>query len=69
MYPYPVAVYRGKYLAYISIECATAIYGFRPYGGSLLPNSRKSKQKGLAPTYGPRCAQVPSLRLCSVGTP
>ena len=32
MYPYPVAVYRGKYLAYISIECATAIYGFRPYG-------------------------------------
>ena len=26
-------------------------------------------QKVLAPSYGLRCAQVPSLRLCSVGTP
>ena len=43
---------------YISIRCATAFYGFRPYGGSLLSNSHKSKQKGLAPAYGPRFAQV-----------
>ena len=34
---------------YISISCITAFYGFRPYGGSLLSNSHKSKQKGLAP--------------------
>ena len=37
---------------YISIRCATALYGFRPYGGSLLSNSHKSKQKGLALPYG-----------------
>ena len=54
---------------YISIRCVTAFYGFRPYGGSLLSNSHKSTQKGLAPSYGLRCAQVPSLRSCSVGTP
>ena len=29
----------------------------------------KRNQKVLAPSYGLRCAQVPSLRLCSVGTP
>ena len=34
-----------------------------------MSNSHKSTQKGLAPSYGPRCAQVPSLRSCSVGTP
>ena len=28
----------------------------------------KRNQKVLAPSYGLRCAQVPSLRLCSVGT-
>ena len=55
--------------AYISIWCIKTFYGFRPYGGSLLPNSRKSKQKGLAPAYGFRFAQVPSLRSRSVGTP
>jgi len=55
--------------AYISIECATPIYGFRPYGEALLSNSHKSTQKGLAHAYGLRCAQVPSLRSRSVGTP
>ena len=45
--------------AYISNPCMKSFYGFRPYGGSLLSNSHKSKQKGLAPAYGPRCAQVP----------
>ena len=34
-----------------------------------MSNSHKSTQKGLAPSYGLRCAQVPSLRSCSVGTP
>ena len=34
-----------------------------------MSNSHKSTQKGLAPSYGLRCAQVPSRRLCSVGTP
>ena len=29
----------------------------------------KRNQKVLAPSYGLRCAQVPSLRSCSVGTP
>ena len=29
----------------------------------------KRNQKVLAPSYGLRCAQVPSLRTCSVGTP
>ena len=29
----------------------------------------KRNQKVLAPSYGLRCAQVPSLRLCSVGPP
>ena len=57
-----------KTTEYISIRCVTAFYGFRPYGGSLLANSPKSKQKVLAPAYGPRCAQVPSLRSCSMGT-
>ena len=37
---------------YISISCITAFYGFRPYGGSLLSNSHKSKQKVLALPYG-----------------
>ena len=54
---------------YISVGCIKAIYGLRPYGGSLLSNSHKSKQKGLATTYGLRCALVPSLRSRSVGTP
>ena len=45
--------------AYISNPCMKSFYGFRPYGGSLLSNSHKSKQKGLAPAYGPRFAQVP----------
>ena len=44
--------------AYISIRYATAFYGFRPYGEALLSNSHKSTQKGLAPAYGPRFAQV-----------
>ena len=44
--------------AYISNPCMKSFYGFRPYGGSLLSNSHKSKQKGLAPAYGPRFAQV-----------
>ena len=48
-----------KTTEYISIRCITAFYGFRPYGVSLLSNSHKSKQKGLAPAYGPRFAQVP----------
>ena len=39
-------------IEYISIRCVTALYGFRPYGGSLLSNSHKSKQKGLALPYG-----------------
>ena len=47
-----------KTTEYISIRCVMAFYGFRPYGGSLLSNSHKSKQKGLAPAYGPRFAQV-----------
>ena len=38
---------------YISIRCATALYGFRPYGGSLLSNSHKRNQKGLAPGVRP----------------
>ena len=44
-------------------------YWFRSYSEALLSNSHKSTQKGLAPSYGLRCAQVPSLRSCSVGTP
>ena len=40
-------------IEYISIRCITALYGFRPYGGSLLSNSHKSKQKGLAPGVRP----------------
>ena len=30
---------------------------------------RQSNPSAFAPSYGLRCAQVPSLRLCSVGTP
>ena len=41
-----------KTTEYISIRCVMALYGFRPYGGSLLSNSHKSKQKGLALPYG-----------------
>ena len=41
-----------KTTEYISIRCVMAFYGFRPYGGSLLSNSHKSKQKGLALPYG-----------------
>jgi len=53
----------SRYPVYISIGCATAIYGFRPYGEALLSNSHKSTQKGLAHSVRP------SLRPRSVGTP
>ena len=63
------AIFRWFWFGYISIGGATALYGFRPYGGSLLANSPKRNQKGLAPAYGLRCAQVPSLQFRCVGTP
>ena len=36
---------------------------------SRVSDHHKRNQKGLAPAYGLRCAQVPSLRSCSVATP
>ena len=54
---------------YISITSVQLSYRFRSYSESLLSNSHKRNQKGLAPTFGLRCAQVPSLRSRSEGTP
>jgi len=52
--------------------CGNGHLGFRPYGESLFFKRRnagpaKSNQKTLAPAYGLRCAQVPSLRRPSGG--
>ncbi|MGY3526360.1 hypothetical protein ACVWWS_005197 [Pseudomonas chlororaphis] len=52
--------------------CGHDCWRFRPYGGSLFFKRRnagpaKSNQKTLAPAYGLRCAQVPSLRRPSGG--
>ncbi len=67
--PRDLLILKSLASAYISIGCATAFYGFRSYSEALLSNSHKSTQKGLAPAYGLRCAQVPSFQSCSVGTP
>ena len=67
--PRDLLILKSLASAYISIGCATAFYGFRSYSEALLSNSHKSTQKGLAPAYGLRCAQVPSFQSCSAGTP
>ncbi len=48
--------------------CGNGYLGFRPYGGSLFSDAKKSKQKRLAPPLGasPRLG-MPERRHCSVG--
>ena len=50
----------------ISNGGATAIYGLRPYGASLLTNASKVTKKSC-PSIGPRYAQVPSFHRRSMG--
>ncbi|KAA5847432.1 hypothetical protein F2A37_02800 [Pseudomonas chlororaphis] len=52
---------------YISVPAVTAAGGFALTASHFFSNAKKSNQKTLAPAYGLRCAQVPSLRCPSGG--
>ncbi|POA66806.1 hypothetical protein C1888_21860 [Pseudomonas sp. GW531-T4] len=51
---------------YISVPAVTAAGGFALTASPFLQTPKK-EPKTLAPAYGPRCAQVPSLRCPSGG--
>ncbi|AUG04059.1 hypothetical protein CXQ81_26730 [Pseudomonas sp. 09C 129] len=53
-------------MVYISISTVTAAYGFALTASPFLQTPKK-EPKTLAPAYGLRCAQVPSLRRPSGG--